>query len=144
VKVVGAVIVLVVFGCARERTEISRVRPPVHPSIILRSPAIHTTIPWNTAISIKAEVRDLVGAVVEFTAAGQVIARDGTAPYEVSYRPNLPGPLVIGAQVRNAHGNVIASDAVPVTVVNPDPRTSTDELSIEDLKQENLRNDGHR
>lgn len=122
-------IVLLALGCAREGIKVaSHARQIKHPTVVLHAPRINAIIPWNTSIAIQADVRDLRGAVVEFVADGGVFARDGAPPYEALYKPSLPGPLVITAQVRDAHGSVIASDAVSVMVVNPHPATDTDEF----------------
>lgn len=135
-RTVAALAATVTFlaACAREAVE-ERVHPASvrRPRVLLRAPHGNATFPWNAEIHVAAEVRDIPNAIVEFGAEETTITRDVAPPYEAAFRPRRLGPLVITAQVRDAHGSVIAGDAVTVTVASSNPVSSTQELSARDI-----------
>ena len=131
-----ALIIATLFAvaCVRDGIE-ERAQPPSvqQPRVVLRNPQAHATFPWNAEIRVAADVHDIGNATVEFGAEDTTIARDSASPYETAFRPRRHGPIVITAQVRDAGGNVIAGDAITVTVVNPNPVSSTQELSSRNI-----------
>lgn len=102
------------------------------PSVVLESPKRGVVVPWGTDVSIKAVTKDIDAPAVEFRANDEMIGRDVAAPFEIVHRPGVPGPVTLTVQVRDASGNVIASDAVRIDVQNPNPSGPTDELTDQD------------
>lgn len=90
-------------------------RPAQPPEIVLRCPAKDAAFAPGDVIPLKADVRGLSPAVVEFTSNGEIIARDNTPPFAATFRPAL-GSFILEAQARDRAGQLVRSPRVIIYV----------------------------
>jgi chitodextrinase len=97
------------------------------PSVALTAPSDGATV--SGLVAVKASAQDNVGVVgVQFRLDGAKLGpEDGAAPYEVSWNSAAAtnGTHTLGADARDAGGNVTSSVAVAITVGNAIATTPT-------------------
>lgn len=93
----------------------------VPPVVSITSPASGTTFNTGSDIPIIAEVKVGTDPVqwVEFFANGELIGRATTQPYQITWKPTLPGLYNIVAKATDLARRIGVSHAITITVTEP-------------------------
>ncbi len=98
-------------------------KPPVGnpPTVSLTSPIGGTQITVNTPVSLGSNPVDTDGFItgVQYLAGTTNIGSSTTYPYTATWTPKSPGVYPITVKVTDNDGNIVSSNIVTVTVVDP-------------------------
>lgn len=94
---------------------------PGAPVVSLTAPANAAVVANGKAVTVSATASDPDGTVskVEFYAGTTLIGTDNTSPYSISWTPTIAGSYSITAKVTDNAGNVSTSNAVSISVRDP-------------------------
>ena len=92
----------------------------VLPTVALTSPALNASYTAPASIALAASASDSDGTIakVEFYAGPTLIGSSNAAPYTATWNNVAAGFYSITAKATDNAGGVVASSAVPITVVN--------------------------
>jgi uncharacterized protein YjdB len=107
-------------------------KPNVPPTVTLTAPSASGSYNQGTAITLSANATDNDGTVtnVEFYVSGSKVGEDATAPYSISWTPQLSGSYTITARAIDDRKGSTTSSAVVINVTNNLPPPTTPNLAL--------------
>jgi uncharacterized protein YjdB len=104
----------------------------VPPTVSLTAPSASGTYNQGTPITLSANAADADGTVtnVEFYVSGSKVGEDATAPYSISWTPQLSGSYTITAHAIDDRKGSTASTAVTINVSNNNLPPTTPNLAL--------------